>query len=83
MWKSSKTKVRCIIDAKPENMFFNIPPSVGMCSPKTSARIEIERDDFWPFETTYTFDRRSCTRRRSIAKVPRTCGKALTTKSCD
>ena len=33
-------------------------------------------------ENTYTFDRWSCAR-RSIAKVPRTRGKALTTKSCD
>ena len=33
-------------------------------------------------ENTYTFDRSSCAR-RSIAKVPRTSGKAITTKSCD
>ena len=33
-------------------------------------------------ENTYTFDRWSCAR-RSIAKVPGTSGKALTTKSCD
>ena len=33
-------------------------------------------------ENTYTFDRWSCAR-RSIAKVPRTSGKAITTKSCD
>ena len=33
-------------------------------------------------DNTYTFDRRSC-KRRFIAKVPRTSGKALTTKSCD
>ena len=34
-------------------------------------------------EDTHTFDRWSCARRRSIAKVPRTSGKAVTTKSCD
>ena len=33
-------------------------------------------------ENTYTFDRWSCAR-RYLAKVPRTSGKALTTKSCD
>ena len=33
-------------------------------------------------DNTYTFDRRSCTR-KSIAKVQRTSGKAFTTKSCD
>ena len=33
-------------------------------------------------DNTYTFDRWSCAR-RSIAKVPRTSGKATTTKSCD
>ena len=40
----------------------------------------------WPIvcakcdEDKHTFDRWSCTRRRSIAKVPRTRGKAITTK---
>ena len=34
-------------------------------------------------EDTYTFDRWSCARRRSIAKVPRTSWKVITTKSCD
>ena len=33
-------------------------------------------------ENTYTLDRWSCAR-RSIAKVPRTSWKAITTKSCD
>ena len=33
-------------------------------------------------ENTYTFDRWSCAR-RSIAKVPRSSGKTITTKSCD
>ena len=42
----------------------------------------------WPIvcakcdEDTYTFDRWSCAR-RCIAKIPRTSGKALTTRSCD
>ena len=50
VWKSSKTKLRCIFDAKPGNMFFKIPSSVGLCSSETFSRMEIERDDFWPFD---------------------------------
>ena len=48
VWKSSKTKLRCIIDATPGNMFFKVPPSVGLCSSETFSRIEIERGVFWP-----------------------------------
>ena len=32
VWKSSKTKLRWIIDVRPGNMFFKTPPSVALCS---------------------------------------------------
>ena len=46
VWKSSKTKLRWIIDARPGNMFFKTPPLVALCSSETFSRMEIERDDF-------------------------------------
>ena len=45
MWKSSKTKLRYIIDARPGIMFFKILRSVGFCSFWT-----LSRDDSWPFD---------------------------------
>ena len=50
MWKSSRTKLRCIVDATPGNMFFKVPLSVAWCSSETFSKIEIERDDFWPLD---------------------------------
>ena len=35
VWKSAKTKLRWIIDARPGNLFFEAPPSVALCSSET------------------------------------------------
>ena len=50
VWKSSETTLRFIIHARSGNMFFKVPPAVGLCSSETFSRIEVERDDFWPFD---------------------------------
>ena len=45
VWKSSKTKLRMIIDARKANQMFREPPGVSLMTGEGIGRIEVELDD--------------------------------------
>ena len=42
VWKSNRTAIRLIVDARPTNRVFREPPGVALCTAEGLARIEVE-----------------------------------------